>query len=206
MFGIDDLLIGGAIAKIGTSLLGGVMSEIQGTPELESLNWESERAMFMGRLREAIEARGEEAVSRVRLETERVGTPLSGSYLQAVTDIEKNLDELFAKEVGAFSIQQAGAKREWAGKQALVRLEGRQGRNQMWQEVIGGIGGAVGGAFTSQYEGKLFESYLDKMVGPLGKLEGVDRTTPGKATMEKLIEDIYLEVFGTYPKYSHGGE
>ena len=195
MFGLDDAILGATIAKIGSSLIGGIVSEIQGTPELESLNWEAERTLFMGRLREAIEARGEEATSRARLEAERIGTPLGGSYLQAVSEIEKNLNELFAREVGTFEIQQAGAKREWVGKQAMVRLQGQQAQNQMWQEIIGGIGGTIGGAITAQYERNLFENYFGRMTESLKGLKDVKKTKYDM--LEPLIEQMWKEIFGT---------
>lgn len=201
MFGIDDALIASAAIGTGSRLIGAIVGEIQGTPELESLNWEAERTLFMGRLREAIEARGEEATSRARLEAERIGTPMGGSYLQAVTDIEKNLNELFAKEVGTFEIQQAGAKREWAGKQAMVKLQGQQAQNRMWQEVIGGIGGDISGAITAQWEGNLFENYYGRTVSPLEGLENIDRNVPSDI-MERLIEDMYKEVFNYTPSFA----
>jgi hypothetical protein len=150
-------------------------------PTLEPYPFEAERAAHSGYITRELQKQRREALPVVRMEAQRAGMPMSGAYLESVTDIEKQLSELRGREIGRFEMEQMGAKREWEQRRALSRYE----KGQAMSGAIGGMFGEAAAIPMGVYSEQVRQQTLDldkmflaySMAKDLGDVEKIKSIT-----------------------------
>ena len=98
----------------------------RGEPTLPEYQEGKERALFSSYVTKELAKQRREALPAIRMEAQRAGMPLGGSYLESISGLEQQLAELRSREIGQFEIGQMSAKREWEQKRALTEYEKQQ--------------------------------------------------------------------------------
>ena len=188
-------LLASTLATAGIKLGGGILGNLFGGRQaLPDIPVYANVLKYGSDLRGVLGEQQREALGVSQRESLRAGGVLSGAYLENVADIQKQINDIYGRNVSSFALQQSMMQSQWAMEQAKVSYgEGVQSRAN-WQSTIGDVFGTIAAYPSKQYQAnrqtelrELFES----------KIPSTPETTQNNPMMDLFNNYLMLKTVGS---------
>jgi len=177
------------LASAGVKLVGGVLGNIFDKPkQLPDIPVYTNTLKYGATLRDVLKEREREGLDVAQRESVRSGTALGGAYLTNVNQIQKQINDIYGRQVSSFEMQQMMTQSQWGMEQAKVAYGESARQSANWQGTIGDVFGSLAAIPTKMYQRNRQQDILGQMKTMIPE---TPETNQGNPTMD-LFNNVLM--------------